>query len=521
MDSPVRQQQKRDDYTRHKLFRKIKRRQKAKREQEKKLAEKELRRKFRIPKYSGGKSSDDVVYETQNTEDGTVYRIHPSAFGAKELNVTTPEVVVRPDPDVIKAVDNHMKRLASQSERIGFINPITGQYYMPTGGPLRSVYPEFDLITLGQMGAPLIKQAGNYLWYSQSPAAQYFRYPIGKMMYGVDAKFPTIYRKFKGSVVQPNNDGVIELTNPNPRFAFVGDNGPAMSGQKSPVITNMSYGNSVRSHSSGNWDRGYTLAFSGKNLLGKRVVSTEPSDLFTYGSKITPKAKDVTIISGDPMELQTAAQYGMKTASSPELQATYSNAAQGTKRAYFTTKSGAKLNLTKEDYSKYAREMRKLERQLFGDIRQKDVDFMNFVLRPDIEGKLYDKSVLQQLKTMPDDVGEWVGNSSRRGYLYDDDEFGQLIYDPHSPVESQWRSETGIDLIKRLPQWQRYLYGHDLYGYKNGKAPGIHIKPENRGKFTALKKRTGHSASWFKAHGTPAQKKMATFALNARKWKKK
>ena len=49
----------------------------------------------------------------------------------------------------------------------------------------------------------------------------------------------------------------------------------------------------------------------------------------------------------------------------------------------------------------------------------------------------------------------------------------------------------------------------------------IYIKPENRGKFTALKKRTGKSASWFKAHGTPAQKKMATFALNAKKWKHK
>lgn len=46
----------------------------------------------------------------------------------------------------------------------------------------------------------------------------------------------------------------------------------------------------------------------------------------------------------------------------------------------------------------------------------------------------------------------------------------------------------------------------------------IHIKPENRGKFTALKERTGHSASWFKENGTPAQKKMAVFALNARKW---
>ena len=55
-------------------------------------------------------------------------------------------------------------------------------------------------------------------------------------------------------------------------------------------------------------------------------------------------------------------------------------------------------------------------------------------------------------------------------------------------------------------------------GYKDGKSP-IYIKPANRGKFTALKKRTGHSASWFKAHGTPAQKKMAVFALNAKKWK--
>ena len=49
----------------------------------------------------------------------------------------------------------------------------------------------------------------------------------------------------------------------------------------------------------------------------------------------------------------------------------------------------------------------------------------------------------------------------------------------------------------------------------------IRIKPENRGKFTALKKRTGHSASWFKAHGTPAQKKMAVFELNSRHWNHK
>lgn len=56
----------------------------------------------------------------------------------------------------------------------------------------------------------------------------------------------------------------------------------------------------------------------------------------------------------------------------------------------------------------------------------------------------------------------------------------------------------------------------EVDSYKDG---GIHIKPENRGKFTRLKERTGKSATWFKEHGTPEQKKMATFALNAKKWK--
>ena len=62
-----------------------------------------------------------------------------------------------------------------------------------------------------------------------------------------------------------------------------------------------------------------------------------------------------------------------------------------------------------------------------------------------------------------------------------------------------------------------YVYEPEYEAFAAGGK--IHIKKKNRGKFTALKKRTGHSASWFKAHGTPAQKKMAVFALNARKWK--
>ena len=78
--------------------------------------------------------------------------------------------------------------------------------------------------------------------------------------------------------------------------------------------------------------------------------------------------------------------------------------------------------------------------------------------------------------------------------------------------------QLGIDNIKAMGQNRQYsLPNMGLNTFAEG--GGIHIKPENRGKFTALKERTGKSATWFKEHGTPAQKKMATFELNARKWK--
>lgn len=85
-------------------------------------------------------------------------------------------------------------------------------------------------------------------------------------------------------------------------------------------------------------------------------------------------------------------------------------------------------------------------------------------------------------------------------------------------------SDRTLDYLRRndpdiIPTYQGGIVLNSA-GITDSFAEGgkIHIKPENRGKFTELKKRTGHSASWFKENGTPAQRKMATFALNARKW---
>ena len=55
MESPKRKLQKKNDYQRHKLFRKIKRRRKAQAEAEQHVAEKQLRRKLKLPKFGDGK----------------------------------------------------------------------------------------------------------------------------------------------------------------------------------------------------------------------------------------------------------------------------------------------------------------------------------------------------------------------------------------------------------------------------------------------------------------------------------
>ena len=48
---------------------------------------------------------------------------------------------------------------------------------------------------------------------------------------------------------------------------------------------------------------------------------------------------------------------------------------------------------------------------------------------------------------------------------------------------------------------------------------GIHIKKENRGKFTETKKRTGKTTEELTHSKNPLTRKRAIFAQNSRKWK--
>lgn len=119
------------------------------------------------------------------------------------------------------------------------------------------------------------------------------------------------------------------------------------------------------------------------------------------------------------------------------------------------------------------------------------------------------------------------GAGSLRSYFRKRQKEGKSIDDPYEWVEGlnpeTRRYVKYLAFDEDIPDTTYTNAAFEKEAAKRGFAYGgkIHIKPENRGKFTALKKRTGHSASWFKAHGTPAQKKMAVFALNSKHWSHK
>lgn len=71
---------------------------------------------------------------------------------------------------------------------------------------------------------------------------------------------------------------------------------------------------------------------------------------------------------------------------------------------------------------------------------------------------------------------------------------------------------------KRIINMENLYPVYPIPSYKDG---GIHIKKKNRGKFNALKKRTGKSTEELTHSKNPLTRKRAIFAQNAAKWNHK
>lgn len=75
-----------------------------------------------------------------------------------------------------------------------------------------------------------------------------------------------------------------------------------------------------------------------------------------------------------------------------------------------------------------------------------------------------------------------------------------------------------ITKISDLIDYTGIMPEYPIPSYKYG---GIHIKKKNRGKFNALKKRTGKTTEELTHSKNPLTRKRAIFAQNAKKWKHK
>ena len=115
IESPKRKMQKKNDYQRHKLFRKIKRRRKAQTEAEQQIAEKQLRKKLKLPKFGNGKTREvytsDIHFNDDNSAGGV------DRYGNKFDFIELPETVVaaRKIP-TFKDIEKQIGRKITQDE---------------------------------------------------------------------------------------------------------------------------------------------------------------------------------------------------------------------------------------------------------------------------------------------------------------------------------------------------------------------------------------------------------------------
>lgn len=115
MESPKRKMQKRNDYQRHKLFRKIKRRRKAQAEAEQQVAVKQLRKKLKLPKFGNGKTREVYTSDIHFNNDDTAGGI--DRYGNKFDYIELPEAVVtaRKIP-TFKDIEKQIGRKITQDE---------------------------------------------------------------------------------------------------------------------------------------------------------------------------------------------------------------------------------------------------------------------------------------------------------------------------------------------------------------------------------------------------------------------
>lgn len=414
-----------------------------------------------LAQYKGGKDNFKNIkeaydYANRNGLNDALIAVGDGniPMNQREYQVTLPNITITDGGIYNDVQEKRLNDLISHSE----IHPITGK---PQVIGAKSVYPEFDIITLGQQ-IPW-KNIGNSLkselqflnsnLYSDNPVINAYATLARRYNLPDKARLPYLIRRVKSNQLDTDNSGNVILN--GRRFSH----------------TNFTYDRPVVSHSKGSWDNTQqTLLINPRNIVkNNKFGSIEPSDMFTIkdperGLVVSPR--DVINITANPTSIRLSKKYGIRTISSDELRNQELKALKKDHDAYvqnfgkrFKLARGSRTEINR-DYWNAVHDLQKL----YGKPKIKDVRLLEKLTGQ--KSGISDLSDLQNFKNVSRDrilntpiseIDQVIdnlpkfGNGRRFNWTNYNDQNGitfpytNFFYDPATPAESLFKFKSGKD----------------------------------------------------------------------------
>lgn len=358
-------------------------------------------------------------------------------------------------PKRVKVSNKTVNRKPIRNGQVGNFRVVNGKY-IPNEKPLRRVYPEFDIISMGR-GLPVGKAAKatakaaknevSYInrisksrLYSDNPIVNTYATYARRYNLPDKARVPYMIRRVKSDELPSINNGRITMS--GGRFKH----------------TNFTYDRPVVSHRKGKWDTAQqTYLINGRKLVSENKGnwgSIEPSDMFTIQDPkggLTVPTKDVILVSGHKGLLGQAKASGIKIATSPQLQRIEKSITPrqslgrfnlaGGERSHYNTPYWIDVNnIVKEYGTPKVKDVRLLE-EMTG-LKSGVSKLNNNAIKIINDAKGFDKLSLNEAEqvmnqTYPNGRGVNFAND-RETYVTSQLPYNNLFYDPTTYAESNY-----------------------------------------------------------------------------------
>jgi hypothetical protein len=355
----------------------------------------------------------------------------------------------------VKVTPKTVAKKPIRNGQVGNFRVVNGRR-IPNEKPLRRVYPEFDIISMGR-GLPVGKAAKatakaaknevSYInrisksrLYSDNPIVNTYATYARRYNLPDKARVPYMIRRVKSDELPSINNGRITMS--GGRFKH----------------TNFTYDRPVVSHRKGKWDTAQqTYLINGRKLVSENKGnwgSIEPSDMFTIQDPkegLTVPTKDVILVSGHKGLLNQAKASGIKITTSPQLQRIEKsitprqslgrfNLAGGERRHYNTPYWIDVNNIVKEYGTPKLKDVRLLE-EMTG-LKSGVSKLNNNAIKIINDAKGFDKLSLNEAEqvmnqTYPNGRGINFTND-RETYVTSQLPYNNLFYDPTTYAESNY-----------------------------------------------------------------------------------